>query len=252
MTTAASQEAGTSLRRAPGNVVGAVLFIAWGIATIMWVASTIVIAADGDSLAIVTAVATIVLLIFLGVFEGLEVAVIDRWPEMWNPQRSTSQLAGWLAARQLFVALIVTSATVLSHRSEIIVWPGISITDELPLRIFDIAWTTSTVLYFFQILPKHLAATNPDRYLTYTRRWGFAIVAWVYKSGIPQPGAWSARALERRLDWPLTEAEEMQEAARSQPESLGHIWRQLPPARQATRGAHGSPGASQGGRSRST
>jgi hypothetical protein len=251
MTTAASREEGTLRRFAPRNVVGVVLFVAWGIATIMWVASTINLAADGDSQAIITAVATIVLLIFLGVFEGLEVSVIDRWKVMY-PDRDTSQLAGWLAARQLFVALIVTTATILSHRDEVIVpGTGVSFTEELPLRVFDIAWTGFTVLWFAQILPKHLAATNPDRYLSYTRGWGFPIVAWVDKSGIPRPGAWTALALEHRLNWPLTEAEEMQEAVMPQPESLGHIWRELIPERPASGGAQGSPGASQSGRSSS-
>jgi hypothetical protein len=249
MTTAASPKVGTSL---PGNVVGVVLFVAWGIAAILWVASTISLAADGDGKAIITAVATIVLLIFLGVFEGLEVSVIDRWKVMY-PDGSVSQLAGWLAARQLFVALIVTTATLLANRSEVIVpWTGVSFTDEVSLRVFDIFTVGFAVLWLFQILPKHLAATNPGRYLSYTRRWGFPIVAWVDKSGIPRPGAWTAAAVERRLDWPMTDAEEMQEAVIPQPDSLGHIWRELIPEQPASGGADGSPGASQSGRSRST
>ena len=110
MTSAASREAGTSPAGALSTVVGAVLFVAWGIAAIIWVASTINLAADGKSMAIITAVATLVLLTVLAVAEGGEVAVIDRWKVMWTPQRSASQLAGWLAARQFFVAIIVTTA----------------------------------------------------------------------------------------------------------------------------------------------
>ena len=72
------------------------------------------------------------------------------------------------------------------------------------------------------------------------------------QSGIPRPGAWTASALERRLDWPLTEAEEMQEAVMPQPDSLGRIWRELIPEGPASGGAQGSPGASQSGRSSST
>jgi hypothetical protein len=240
MTTAASHNGGTSLRRAPSNVVGVVLFVAWGIALIIWVASTINLAADGDSKAIITAVATIVLLFILAVAEGLEVAVIACWKVMY-PDRSESHLAGWLAARQLFVALIVTTATLLANRPELYV-PGFgSFDEEVPVRGFDIFFVGLGVLYFAQILPKHLAATNPDRYLSYTRRVGFTVVAGVDKSGIPRPGAWTASALERALDWRLTAAEEMQEAARPQPDSLDHIWRELIPERPAGEGAEGSP-----------
>ena len=59
MTTEASREGGTLPRFAPRNIVGVVLFVAWGIATIMWVASTINLAADGDNKAIITAVAAL-------------------------------------------------------------------------------------------------------------------------------------------------------------------------------------------------
>jgi hypothetical protein len=41
--------------------------------------------------------------------EGLEVSVIDRWQA--RPGHPPSYLAAWLAARQLFVALVVTAAT---------------------------------------------------------------------------------------------------------------------------------------------
>ena len=82
MTTAASHEGGTLTRFAPRNVVGVVLFIAWGIATIMWVASTVNLAADGKYLPIITAVAAIALMVLLAVMEGAEVSVIARWKVM--------------------------------------------------------------------------------------------------------------------------------------------------------------------------
>jgi hypothetical protein len=63
----------------------------------------------------------------------------------------------------------------------------------------------------------------------------------VDRSGIPKPASWTALAVERRLSWPLTEAEEMQEAALPQPESLDHIWRELIPEGPSTGGAQGSP-----------
>ena len=137
--------------------------------------------------------------------EGLEVAVIDRWKVMY-PDRSTSSWPGWLAARQLFVALIVTTATLLANRSEVIVpLTGSASMKACPCAVFDIAWTGFTVLWFAQIFPKHLAATNPDRYLSHLRRLLFPIVEGVNKSGVPKPGAWTASGVERRLNWPLTQ-----------------------------------------------
>jgi hypothetical protein len=157
-------------------------------------------------------------------------------------QLSTAHLAKWLAARQLFVALIVTTATILSHRSEVIIpGTGVTIDQEGLLYIFDVTWTGFTVLWFAQILPKHLAATNPDRYLSHLRGFLFPIVEVVNKSGIPRPGAWTARVLERRLNWQPTPAQQMEEAARPPQESLGHIWRELTteaPARGATPPSH--------------
>jgi hypothetical protein len=92
-------------------------------------------------------------------------------------------------------------------------------------------------LWIAQIRTKHLPATNPDRYLSHLRRFLFPVVEVVNQSGIPRPGAWTARVLERRLNWPLTQAEEMQEAVMPREESLGRIWRELnteEPARGAT------------------
>jgi hypothetical protein len=227
MSAAASAQTGSSLRHAPSAAIGAVLFIVWGILTIMWVASTIHLASNGEASAIITAVVAIALLCLLAAMEGLEVAVIDRWKTVFA-DLSTAHLAKWLAARQLFVALIVTTATLLAHRSELIIpGTGVTIDQEGLLHIYDVIWTGFTVLWFAQILPKHLAATNPDRYLRHLRRTLFPIVEAVNKSGIPRPGAWTARALERRLNWPLTEAEQMEEAAMPRGESLGHIWREL-------------------------
>jgi hypothetical protein len=231
---------GSQLRSAPRFVFGVVLFVAWGIATVIWVASTIALVADGEAMAIVSAVVALLLLTLLAGMEGLEVAVIDRWRQLY-PERPTSDLAAWLAARQLFVALIVTTATILANRSELIV-PGtsLSIDHGAPLKIFDIAWTGLTVLWFGQIFPKHLAATNPDRYLEHLRRSLFPVVEVVRRMGVSQPGEWVASAIERRLKWPLTAAEEMQEAVLPREESLGRIWRALIPGRPPETGAGGA------------
>jgi hypothetical protein len=229
MSAAAPSEAGTSLRHAPGNVIGAVLFCAWGVETIMWVASTINLAADGEGAAIITALAALARMCLLAGMEGLEVAVIDRWRVLY-PERTTSQLAAWLAARQLFVALIVTTATILSHRSELTIpFTSETISGTTLPKVFDIVWTGFTVLWFAQILPKHMAATNPDRYLGVLRRPLFPVVDLVRQAAIAKPAEWVAQAVEHRLHWPLTSAEQIQEAVLPHEGSLGQIWRELIP-----------------------
>jgi hypothetical protein len=232
-------EAGHSVRSMPRLLFGVILFIAWGIESILWVATTIHKAADGEITPIITAVAALALMALLAGMEGLEVAVIDRWRSMY-PDRTTSELAGWLAARQLFVALIVTTATLLANRGEIII-PGTSttITGGLALGLFDLTWTGFTVLWFAQIFPKHLAATNPDRYLSHTRRSLFPVVEVVRKIGVSQPGEWVAGGVERRLDWPADEVA-IEEGPAPREESLAAIWRTLIPET--------NPGAGGGGR----
>ena len=205
---------------------GAVLFVVWGILTILWVVSTVYSVAKGDIAAVVTAVAALALLVLLGGMEGLEVSVIERW-QAWWPQWTTSDLAGWLAARQLFVALIVTAATLLANRSVVIV-PGTSIEfkNGFFLGVFDLLWTTLTVLWFAQIFWKHLGATNPDRYLEALSRSLFPIVEVVRKIGISQPGEWVADVVESRLLWPAS-IEQLEQAAPKRPLTHGDIWRMI-------------------------
>ena len=115
------------------------------------------------------AVVALLLMFLLACMEGLEVAVIDRWSHLY-PDRAMSDLAGWLAARQLFVALIVTAATMLAERDSIAIpFTSTEITAPAALKIFNLVWTGLTVLWFMQIFPKHMAATNADRYLNVTR-----------------------------------------------------------------------------------
>ena len=205
---------------------GVLLFVAWGILTILWVASTVYSVANGNVAAAVTAVAAVALLVLLGLMEGLEVSVIDRWQTLW-PGRPPSYLSDWLAVRQLFVALIVTAATLLANRSVIVI-PGTSvqITHRFILNVFDLAWTTLTVLWFAQILPKHFGAMNPDRYLWLLQRPLFPIVHFVHLIGVSQPGEWTAVVVEDRLAWSLSP----DELKRQRPEhELSHasIWREL-------------------------
>ena len=225
MSTSAQHVSG--LRSAPQATFGAVLFVAWGVETFFWVYATVHSVADGEITPLITAIAALALLVLLLGMEGLEVAVIDRWRSMY-PERTTSDLAAWLAARQLFVALIVTTATILAHRDAIIIpGSGSEVTSGIVLGIFDLTWTGFTVLWFAQIFPKHLAATNPDRYLSHLRPLLFPIVEVVRKIGVSKPGEWVASSVERRLDWhPEHPIEEAPPVAH---ESLADIWSQLIP-----------------------
>jgi hypothetical protein len=227
VSTIASEQA-SSVRSMPRFVFGAVLFAGWIAATIIWVASTIDSVADGDVMPLVTALAALGLITLLAGMEGLEVAAIDRWRVIY-PERTSAGLAAWLAARQFFVAAVVTSATLLVKRDALII-PGTSaeLPDGLAARLFDLFWTGLTVLWFGQIFPKHLAATNPDRYLKHLRTTLFPVVDVVRKIGMSQPGEWTAAAVERRLDWPASQAE-IEEGLPRRQESLGEIWRQLIP-----------------------
>jgi hypothetical protein len=129
------------------------------------------------------------------------VAVIDRWSQLY-PNRTMSDLAGWLAARQLFVALIVTAATMLAERESIAV-PFVSteITAPAALKIFNLVWTGLTVLWFMQIFPKHMAATNADRYLKVTQGPLFPVVEFVRVIGISWPAEKTAKAAQKLLNW---------------------------------------------------
>jgi hypothetical protein len=205
------------------TVFGVVLLIVWGIATVLWAYGAIHALTEGDPGPAIRAVFALLLMILLAGMEGLEVAVIDRWRELY-PDRTNAGLAGWLSARQLFVALIVTTATLLAEPDSIVVpFSSIEITGGFVLKAFTIAWTGFTVLWFMQILPKHMAATNPDRYLKLTRGPLFPIVEFVRLIGIGKPGEIAAHGVENRLDW---HAEPTLEKAR-RTVSLAEAWAAL-------------------------
>src|SRR5919201_3203607 len=65
------------------TALGADLFVAWAIATIVWVASALDSLANGDAIPAVTAVGALALMVLLACMEGLEVSVIDRWQTVW-------------------------------------------------------------------------------------------------------------------------------------------------------------------------
>ena len=147
---------------------GMVLFIAWGVLSILWVYDAIYKLVHGEPGPAIAAVVALLLMLVLAVMEGLEVVMIDRWSQLY-PDRTAHDLAAWLAARQMFVALIVTAATMLAERHSIAIpFTSTEITGAVTLKIFNVVWTTLTILWFMQILPKHMAAINPDRYLKVT------------------------------------------------------------------------------------
>jgi hypothetical protein len=242
MSTSAQQVSG--LRSAPRTTFGAVLFVAWGIETLFWLYATGHSVADGDIAPLITALGALALLVLLLGMEGLEVAVIDRWRAIY-PERSTSDLAAWLAARQLFVALIVTTATILAHRDAIVIpGSGSEITSGIVLAIFDLTWTGFTVLWFAQIFPKHLAATNPDRYLAHLRGLLFPIVEVVRRIGVSKPGEWVAAGVERRLDWHRPHVAGIEEAPPGPAQSLADIWAELIPESAPPRAREPEPTSS--------
>src|SRR6476469_5334871 len=93
-------------RSAPRMAFGAVLLLGWVVLTVI----------SGSLL--IKGVIALALMTLLAAMEGLEVSVIDRWRNIY-PDRTTKELAGWLAARQLFVALIATTATILADRHKL-------------------------------------------------------------------------------------------------------------------------------------
>ena len=181
--------------------VGVVLFVVLAVLTFLWVYDAIYELVHGVAGPAIKAVIWLVLMLVLAGMEGLEVAVIDRWSHLY-PERPTSDLAGWLAARQLFVALIVTGATLLADRDSLAIpFVATPFTGVVALKIFNLVFTTLTVLWFMQIFPKHMAATNADRYLDLTRRPLFPIVEFVRKTGIPWPAEMTAKFVQNRFGW---------------------------------------------------
>ena len=94
---------------------GTVLFIAWGVLSVLWVYDAIYELAHGKPSPAITAVVAVLLMLVLAVMEGLEVVMIHDWNQLY-PDRTAHDLAAWLAARQMFVAFIVVAATILAAR----------------------------------------------------------------------------------------------------------------------------------------
>jgi hypothetical protein len=197
----ATEQVGSTASGAARATFGVVLLSIWTVLTVLWLYDAVHKLVDGDAAPAIWAVVALALMFLLACMEGLEVAVIDRWSNLY-PDRAMSDLAGWLAARQLFVALIVTAATMLAERHSIAIpFTSTEITSPVSLKIFNLVWTGLTVLWFMQIFPKHMAATNADRYLDMTRGPLFPVVEFVRIIGISWPAEKTAKAVQNRFNW---------------------------------------------------
>jgi hypothetical protein len=207
--------------------VGVVLFVVWAVLAFLWVYDAIYELVHGVAGPAIKAVVWLLLMLLLAGMEGLEIAVGLRWSHLY-PDRPTSDLAGWLAARQLFVALIVTGATLLADRDSLAIpFVATPFTGAVALKIFNLVFTTLTVLWFMQIFPKHMAATNADRYLKVFRAALFPVVEFVRVIGISWPAEKVAQAVQNRFDW---HAEPTLETAPSRGAvSLAAAWAALTP-----------------------
>ena len=221
-TTEQRQSTGSGVARA---TFGTVLFIAWGVLSVIWVYDAIYELAKGHFTPAITAVVAVLLMLVLAVMEGLEVVMIHDWSRLY-PDRSPRDLAAWLSARQMFVASICVAATILAARSAIhIPFTSHTITGSQG-KIFNLVWTTFTILWFMQILPKHMAAINPVRYLKYTGGAALPVVNVVKAIGVSWPAEKTAAAVQSSTGW---HPEPTLERAPWRGEDLATAWAALTP-----------------------
>jgi hypothetical protein len=222
MTTEQIQSRASGVGRA---TFGTVLFIAWGVLSVLWVYDAIYELAHGQPGPAIAAVVAVLLMFLLGVMEGLEVVMIHSWNRLY-PDRTAHDLGDWLAARQMFVAFIVSAATILAQRAVIHIPFTSHVITGVNSKIFNVIWTPLTVLWFFQILWKVLAATNPDRYLKVTGRAALPVVNVVKAIGISWPAEKTAAAVQSLLSW---HPEPTLERAPRRGEDLAGAWAALIP-----------------------
>ena len=203
-----------------------VLFIAWGVLSILWVYDAIYKLAHGEPGPAIAAVVALLLMLVLAVMEGLEVVMIHDWNQLY-PDRTAHDLAAWLAARQMFVALIVTRGRD-ARRASLDRDPihldgdhGSGHPQDLQRDLDDL-----TILWFMQILPKHMAAINPDRYLKVTGGAALPVVNLVKAIGISWPAEKTAGAVQKLLGW---HAEPTLEGAPRRGADLADAWAALTP-----------------------
>jgi Mg2+/Co2+ transporter CorB len=222
----ATEQGGSTASGAARATFGTVLFIAWGVLSILWVYDAIYKLAHGEPEPAIAAVVALLLMLVLAVMEGLEVVMIHDWNRLY-PDRTAHDLAAWLAARQMFVALIVTAANTLSERHSIAIpFTSTEIEGAVTLKVFNVIWTTLTILWFMQILPKHMAAINPDRYLKVTGGAALPVVNLVKAIGISWPAEKTAGGIQKLLGW---HAEPTLEGAPRRGADLADAWAALTP-----------------------
>jgi len=196
-----TEQGGSTASGALRATFGMVLFIGWGVLSILWVYDAIYKLAHGQPGPAIAALVALLLMVVLAVMEGLEVVMIHDWNRLY-PERNAHDLAAWLAARQMFVALIVTAAAMLAERHSIAIpFTSTEITGAVTLKTFNVIWTTLTVLWFMQILPKVLAAVNPERYLKVTGGLALPVVNVVKAIGISWPAEKTAKVIQNRVGW---------------------------------------------------
>ena len=230
-----TEQGGSRAGGAARATFGMVLFIAWGVLSILWVYDAIYKLVHGEPGPAIAAVVALLLMLVLAVMEGLEVVMIHDWNRLY-PERSAHDLAAWLAARQMFVAFIVSAATILAQRTSIAIpFTSTEITGAVTLKTFNVIWTTLTVLWFMQILPKVMAAVNTERYLKVTGGPALPVVNAVKAIGISWPAEVTAKAIQSLLNW---HPEPTLERAPSRGEvPLATAWAALTPEDPATRSA---------------
>ena len=221
-TTEQRQSTGSGVARA---TFGTVLFIAWGVLSVLWVYDAIYKLAHGEPGPAIAAVIALLLMLVLAVMEGLEVVMIHSWNQLY-PDRTAHDLAAWLAARQMFVAFIVSAATILAQRNVIHIPFTSHVITGVNSKIFNVIWTPLTILWFFQILWKVEAAIDPDRYLKLTGRAALPVVNVVKVIGISWPAEKTAAAVQSLTGW---HAEPTLERAPRRGPDLADAWAALIP-----------------------
>ena len=221
-TTEQRQSTGSGVARA---TFGTVLFIAWGVLSVLWVYDAIYKLAHSETTPAITAVVAVLLMLVLAVMEGLEVVMIHSWNRLY-PDRTAHDLADWLAARQMFVAFIVSGATILAQRNVIHIPFTSHVITGVNSKIFNVIWTPLTILWFFQILWKVEAAIDPDRYLKLTGRAALPVVNVVKAIGISWPAEKTAAAVQSLTGW---HAEPTLERAPRRGPDLADAWAALIP-----------------------
>jgi hypothetical protein len=126
----------------------------------------------------------------------------------------------------MFVASICVAATILAARNVIHIPFTSSTIEGANGKIFNLVWTTFTILWFMQILPKHMAAINPVRYLKYTGGAALPVVNVIKAIGISWPAEKTAAAVQSLLGW---HAEPTLKRAQRRGWDLAHAWAALIP-----------------------